>query len=172
MPQSLFEISEDMHALDDLLFELGGDVTDEKSAAAVEEFLKELAANLKGKADGYAGLITTMEKRAEVRKAEASRMSKRAAIDLNAAAFLKSKLKLVMEQHNLKKIETDRFRISIAGNGGLAPLTIYDEELLSDKFFIPQPDAIDKDAIRKAIGEGELVPGARIEERGTRLAIK
>lgn len=169
--QSLFDISEDMQALDDLLFEMGGDVTDEASMKTVEAFIAELKANFEAKADNYAALITTMQKRAQVRLEEAERLRQRANIDSKAADYLKAKLKMVMEEKGLKKLETARFRISVAGNGGLAPLKIYDESLIPQVYFDLVPH-INMQRIREAIDHEQDVPGADIEPRGTHLRIK
>jgi hypothetical protein len=160
-----------MQALDDLLFELGGDVTDEDSYKQVEAWIKELAEKLQDKADNYCALITTIEKRAQVRKEEADRLRKRAGIDEKAADFLRAKLKMVMETRGVAKIETERFRISIAKNGGKMPLVIQDESSIPGTYWIEQP-VLDKERLREALEQGEAVPGVLLGERGTSLRIK
>jgi hypothetical protein len=172
MPQSLFDISEDMIALDDLLVESGGDISDPKTAEAVEVWMKELASKFKEKADGYAALISMMFARAAMRKEEADRLARRAKVDTSAAKFLSDRLKKVMESQGIKKLETTRFRISVAGNGGLQPMNIYDDSLIPRTFFVPQPDALDAEKLRAALKAGEQVPGVAMLERGTHLSIR
>jgi hypothetical protein len=171
MSQTLLGISDDMQAMDDLLYERGGVVTDD-DLPVVEKWMKELEANFKDKADGYAALITIMRARADVRRAEAHRLMGRVKIDETGADWLQYRLKMVMEKLGIKKIETERYRISVAANGGKCPLVIYDEASLPGRFFIPSPDVIDRDAVRDALDAGEEVAGAKLGERGTSLRIK
>jgi len=51
------------------------------SFAALVEYVGELEQDLRGKVDNYAALITAMNARAEVRKAEADRLYHRAKVD-------------------------------------------------------------------------------------------
>ena len=70
------------------------------------------------------------------------------------------------------RVETSRFRVSIARNGGKAP--VYVTNNLSD---LPE-DCIrterkpDNETIRSRLEAGEVVPGCSIGERGTSLRIK
>ena len=172
--QSLMQISQDMLALDDLIAECGGDVSDPRVAEAIDAWVAELQGNMSGKVDGYAALITEMERRAEVRLAESARLAARARVDENAAKFLMMRLKTAMDFHGLKKIETDRFTVSVVNNGGKAPVVIDDPHAvpLPMTRTIPARVEPDKDRIRQALENGEAVPGCTLGERGTRLSIR
>jgi len=169
---TLLEISDDMQALDELLTECGGDLSDPKTMAAFQEFADQLYADFDNKADGYAALIMEMTKRAEVRRSEAERMRKRAEIDENNAHFLKSRLMYVMTERNLKKIETDRFRISVAKNGGKLPLIIENDDQVPDYYCYQPPLKPDVNKIREALDNGEKLQFARYGERGMHLKIR
>jgi hypothetical protein len=171
MPTTLLDISEDMIALDDLLTDSGGDITSPEVESAIDQWMQELDQNLQNKADGYCALIQEMRSRAEARKAEAKRLADRARIDAHNARFLKERLQYVFERHGIKRLETKRFKISVAKNGGKLPMTIYDEsQIPKDKqIVITVPD---QDAIRHALDADETVPGARLEERGSHLQIR
>lgn len=175
---TLIHISQDMDRLDDLLTELCGDVSDAADAAIVDEWFAELAEKLQDKADDYCALITIATNRAELRKAESKRLAELARLDQNKADFLKTRLKTVMETRGIGKLETERYRISVCGNGGPIPVTINPDLDPSDNPASPfvrtkTTYSFDIDAIRNALVAGESLGDlATLGERGTHLRIK
>ena len=174
MPRSLLQITQDMDALDELLSEVGGDVTDPRVEQTITEWFSTLESDMNAKCDNYAALIVEMEARAEVRKAEAKRLSDRARQDESSAAWLRTMLKAAFEARGMKKVETDRFKISVAANGGKAPLDIRcgtselpDWAKKTEVLVTP-----DKDEIRRRLDAGEKLEFATLMERGTRLSIR
>jgi len=163
-----------MDALDALLVEVEGDVTDPRVLEAVTAWFAELDADLKGKVDNYAALITTMEARSEVRAKEAERLARRAKADAASAQFLKDRLRTELEARGTQKVETDRYRVSVVENGGKLPLIIDQASLIPDGFLrvIPEQHVPDKDVIRCTLERGQAVPGAHLGERGKRLSIR
>ena len=172
MNRSLLDITDDMRALDQLLAEADGDISDEQVQQYVEQLLGELDTDFETKADNYAALITEMKFRATSRKAEADRLAARAKTDDQAAKFLSEKLKTVMQQRGMKKLETRRYRLSVAGNGGKRPLDVHVAAHQMPARFQKVEVTHNKDAIRDALEAGEEVEGAVLMERGTRLSIK
>ena len=171
MSRTLLDITEDLQALDDLLTETGGDVSGVE--ATVDAWLAELEQNLKGKVDNYAALITAMNARAEVRKAEADRLYHRAKVDVNNARFLRDRLKFALEQRGISKLETARYKVGVAKVGGSIPVIIPDVSALPSEFIrVTEVRDADKDAIRKALESGQQVPGAELGARGTCLSIR
>ncbi len=119
-------------------------------------------------------LIAEMSARAEVRKAEAKRLSELAAVDEKRARLLKERLKWFFETHNLKAVETARYRLSVAKNGGKAPLILNDgitPTQLPERFVKVSIDP-DTTAIREALEAGEQLDFATLGDRGTSLRIK
>jgi hypothetical protein len=167
----LFDITADLAALDDLLAEVGGDISNPDVAETVEAWFAELDTNLVEKVDGYAALITEMRHRAETRKAEAERLANRARIDDNAADWLAGLLRAALDARGLKKLETARYTVAVAGNGGKAPLVL-GEEIPADWLRTVSRTEPDKDRIRAALEAGQDLPFARIGDRGRRLAIR
>lgn len=171
MNRTLLDITEDLQALDDLLSEAGGDITGVE--ATVDAWLAELEQDLKGKVDNYAALITAMNARAEVRKAEADRLYHRAKVDAGNAKFLRERLKFAFEQRGISKLETARYKVGVSKVGGAIPVIIPDPTTVSTEFIrvteIREPD---KDAIRKALESGKEVSGATLGVRGTCLTIR
>jgi len=172
---TLFEISEDILALDMLLEETGGDISDPKVAAAVDAWFAELNENLCDKVDNYCAYIAELNARAAARREAMERLAKRVKTDENAAKSLKARLQMVFEQRNLapkgKPFETGRFRISLAGNGGPAPMTV-DSGQLPKEFWMQPPPVVDYDKVRKALEAGQKVPGAALMPRGQHLNIR
>ena len=173
MNRSLLDITDDLRALDQLLAEADGDISDPAVSEAVERWFAELDQDFDTKVDNYAALITEMKFRATSRKAEADRLAERARIDSGNAQWLADKLKAVMQQRGLKKLETRRYRLSVANNGGKLPLRLSTDNPkdLPAEYHRVTID-IDKAKVREALEAGVEVPHASFDERGTRLSIR
>jgi len=169
--RTLLDISDDMQALDDLLQEIGGDLSDPAVEAAVDAFFNELSTDMGNKVDNYAALITMIRGRAKIRKDEARRLTDRVRVDERAADALADRLKYVFEKRGIQKMETARFRVSVANNGGLAPLLIDDGAEIPEAYqrVVREPD---KTALRDALEKGVELDGVRLGQRGTSLRIK
>lgn len=166
--QSLWDITEDCLALHDILTDVEGDVSDEVALQAVDEWFAENEANLAAKADGYAALIQLFTARGKARKAEAQRMARLAEADENNARRLKSRMLWALDRLGLRRLDTDRFRLTVAGNGGKVPVEVLGD--VPDTYMIVSRRP-DMDAIRQALESGKEVPGARLGERGQHLRV-
>jgi hypothetical protein len=169
--RTMLDISEDLTALDDLLAECGGDISNPDVAAAVEQWFVELDMDFNRKADNYAALISEMRKRSEARFDESQRLAKRAAADDAAADWLASRLLSALVSRNVKRLETDRYAISVATNGGKAPLEI-NGDVPPEFVRVQTSEVVDREAIRTALEHGQSLPFARLLERGKRLTIR
>lgn len=169
--RSLFSISDDLEKLNELLDDCGDDTQQQE---LIQQWFEQLGSERDRKLDNYSALIVECTSRAAARKAEAQRLMELAASDENRAKLLKDRLKLFFQAHNLKTLDTARYRLAITKNGGKAPL-ILDESVpmtqLPEQF---QRVSIDPDttAIRDALERGEVLEWARLGERGTSLRIK
>ena len=119
-------------------------------------------------------MISEIEARAEVRIAEAKRLTELANSDKAKVRLLKERLKWFFALHNLKKVETARYKLSLAANGGKAPLVISDSILATDlpERFSRVTVEPNTTAIREALEAGEELDFARLGERGTSIRIK
>jgi hypothetical protein len=169
--RTLLEITEDLAALDDLLAEVGGDVSNPNVAEAIEDWMSELDSNLSTKADNYAALISELRLRAESRASEAERLARRAKADEASADFLQSRLLQAFEERGLRKVETERYTLSIVGNGGKAPL-ILDLDVPADWTRTVTKTEPDRERIRACLESGQALPFATLGERGRRLSIR
>jgi hypothetical protein len=158
-----------MVALDDLIQECGGNMEDPKIEEAISTWISEMQDDLDNKVDNYAAFITELKARSATRKAEADRLAARAKTDSNTATFLANRLKVALIELGIKKLETDRYRVSVAGNGGKQPLDIHGEVT---KEFTKTVELVDRTAIREALESGKELDFAILQERGNRLSIK
>lgn len=172
MSRTLYDITADMREIDHLLSTLDGDITDPAIDEAITEWLNEMDGDLKNKVDGYAAYITELLALAAARKDEAKRLSERAKVNENAAKHMKARLLWALQERGIDKVETLRYTVSVAKNGGVAPLDVQvGPEQLPPRFQKVTIDA-DNKAIRDAIAAGEEVEGATLMERGVSLRIK
>lgn len=174
--RSLNRISEDLLLLADLLTEMGGEIGEDEVGQAIERWFDEIGDERDRKLDNYCALMRELEQRAAVREAEAQRLLKLAEIDLNSVKRLKQRLKSFLELHELRKIETERFRLSVAQNGGKAPLEL-PEEWMANPAAAPERYhrrviELDREAIRADLEAGETIDGCTLRERGTHLRFK
>lgn len=173
--RTLWNIEEDMLALEELLDETGGDIS--ACEAAFDQFQAELSSDFNRKADGYAGYIAELNARSEARKEESDRLLKRSKIDGSLAAFLKSRLKQTMESLGKQKHETTRYKLSVCNAGGKPALRIADD-------FVRQPEKLpeefrqtvttikaDSEKIRAALDAGQSLPFASLADKTTYLRI-
>jgi hypothetical protein len=167
---SLYAITTELQSILDLV---DAGATDADTAAAIAEHEGALREALASKADSYAGLIRSLEVRADAREAEAKRMQALAGADTRLAERLRLALRDAMKATDTPKLETERFRLSVRANGGKLPVFVEDEAALPPVYRIPvYTERVDRDAVRDALERGEAVPGARLGERGSRLDIK
>lgn len=183
MSRTLFDLSDDLLALEDLLEAAGGELTPELDAAY--EALLGDRGTLTEKVDGYAALIADISFRAEGRKAEAKRLADLAKIDENKAKALKERLKLFFDRHGLKDLQTKLHRFSVVKNGGVRQLAFPDDFDPASLAPIYRAERVvvdvDKEALRRdlealeaaaQVGVGVDIDGIYLAERGTSLRIR
>lgn len=172
MTRTLFNITDDLLALEELLSEVGGDVSDEQAEEAIMQWLAEIGDDRNAKLDGYVTLIAEFEARAEMRRREAARIANRAKIDENNCERLKDRLKNFFQIMGYKTVETDYHRITLANNGGKQPLILTVPPSLLPKEFQKEIIEADKDKIRQALEGGAVLDFAELWDRGQSIRIK
>ena len=169
---SIFEIADEYRALDTMLEEVGGDVSDPAVSEYIDNLFTDLDDQLETKVEGYCRLIKEAEARSKARKEESDRLMNRSRTDANMAKGLKQRLQLAFDVMGIKKVETDRFRVSVATNGGKQPLVIFDSMVPPEYMKTTTNTVPDKDSIRSMLEGGKVVEFAELAERGRRLNIK
>jgi hypothetical protein len=169
---TLIEISRDLVQLEEQLEDLIDNP--EAQDEAIAEWLENIGdtnSQRDRKLDNYAGLIQELQARADARRTESQRLQKRSQIDENKVKALKANLQRFFQAHEIKTIETDRYRLTLAKNGGKAPM-ILDDVLGVD---IPEQFTyreIDRVAVREALDKGEVLDFARLGDRSYSMRIK
>ncbi len=170
--RTLLDITADLQALDDLLMDLGGDVTDPQVEAAVNEWMATLGEDLETKVDNYAALIREKELRAEAREKETHRLMQLAVRDHGSAKWLRSRLLQAFGALGIKKLKTARFNVSVVANGGPVALQIPDEAAVPEAYRLQPPTEPDREKIREALDCGASLSFASLGERGKHLSIR
>ena len=171
LTRTLFNISDDLEKLNELLDESGDDTQQQE---VINQWLLQLGEERDRKLDNYSALIVEMTSRAAARKAEAQRLLELAAADENRARLLKDRLKYFLETHKLKTVETPRYRLSVAKNGGKAPLVLKNglaPTQLPERFQKVNVEP-NNTAIREALEAGQVLDFAHLGDRGTSLRIR
>lgn len=170
--RTLYQIGTDMDALDDILLQLGGDLTDEEVDLAVQQWLTENENNLDKKLQAYCRLVKEKLARAEAKSQEAQDLQSAAAIDNNGAERMKTRLREFMESRGITKMQSGPFTISVVGNGGVQAMKLKAD--VNDLPPVYQRVEPNNEALRTALNEG--VPGiekyAELEPRGKHVRIK
>ena len=155
--QRLYQATEAAQELEAMLLEAQGDITELEGQF---DILTRTAESLPAAIDDVLSLVRDIEARAEAREAEAKRLKERAARDEKIAAWMKSQVLRVMQAEGMKKIETERWRATVAMPGGKPALEIVDE--VPEEFTTTVTKIIpDNERIRAALETGTL-PFARI----------
>jgi hypothetical protein len=173
---TLFEISDELAAIEELLTENGGDITDDAAGETLEAWFDQLTDARDAKIDDYCRLITMIRERAEARHREIMRLGALADTDENAIARLKTALLNFMTERGVTKLETPFHKLTIANNGGKAPLIVpdawRDDPASAPEQYHRKVVHLDTELIRADLAGGEEIPGCAIGERGTHLRIK
>lgn len=166
---NLYQITSELQAVIDGILE--GGIDSPEAQQALDEHLAGLDEALDQKAEDYAAVIMSLQARSDARAAEAKRIRELANADATVAQRLKERLKQAMETTGRVRIDTTRFRLTVANNGGKQPMLIEDESAIPPEFIVQVPE-VDKDAVRAALEAGRSVPGCTLVPRGTSLRIK
>lgn len=170
---TLLEISEDLLALEILIDDCTKDdgELDTTVATPLDEWFAQLMDDRDRKLDNYGALVREKLLRVKARKEEVERLSARIRADENQAKYLKQRMLEFFDRHNIKKLDTKRFKFSARGNGGLEPLDRPEDATTLPKEYQKIIVEADTDAIRKAIVSGVEVPGCSLKPRGRHLQI-
>ena len=111
------------------------------------------------KIEGYCQVIKELQGDFEKYKTEADRLMARMKTAKNGIDRMKETLLSFLKASKQNKVKVGTFCVSV---GTSEQTNIIDETLIPTEFKTPQPDKIDKSAIKKAIKNGEVIPGAEI----------
>jgi len=149
---SLYQLTDDFVQL------MEADGEDEVAMALVEL----LGMEIEKKSEGICKLIKVVESTAEQFKAEEKRIAERRKALENKAARIREYMRDRLLSANIDKVQAGTFKVSI---GMVGSCSIDDLSIIPPKFLtvVPEQYVPDKNAIKAAIKNGEVVPGAHIE---------
>lgn len=105
--RTLFQLSNDMAAIEDALWDNGGELTEELALA-----LQETELGMQKKVDGYNSLIRSLASKKEILKAEIDRLTKLMKTAENAEKRIKQHVSDNMEMFGIDKLEGAYCKIS------------------------------------------------------------
>ena len=176
--RTLFAITADLAALDQLLEERGGDVSDPAVLAAVESWYADLAAEEAAKLDGWCNWVRQLDMEAHAARVESAEYAKRAQAREATLRWAKARmLDHLLATGRTKAVTASGRTVAVQQNGGVLPLecsTFTQDHLANevDPRFVLTTLAIDTAAVRAAVDAGEQLPFARYGERGFQLRIR
>jgi hypothetical protein len=160
----LYQVVAELEAIEAELIECNGEASPE-----LIERLDAMEGSLPDRAEAYAAVIQRLTRSGEAAQAESRRLYDLGKARINAAARMKSYLKSVLERLNLSRLETDRFRLSIAKNA--RPSIAWGGEWSElPREFRRTKVELDGDKALQALKDGALPEGFFVEQ-GTHLRI-
>ena len=142
---------------------------EELDPQTIRDTLEGIEGEIGDKAEAYAIMINELLAKADRIDKEVARLDGWVDSLRNNAASMKNILMDTLDVLGVKKIETEHFRIGIAGNGGKKPLRITGD--VPESYTVLKPE-IDTARIRDELEKGEELPFAHLEERGRHLSIR
>ena len=112
------------------------------------------------KVEGYCQVLKELQADLDKFKAESDRLAARMKTTKNGIDRMKESLLVFLKASGQSKVKAGTFTVSI---GTSKQTNIVDESLIPSEFKIPQPDKIDKTAIKKVIESGDIVSGAELQ---------
>lgn len=168
---TLYGISKEMIAMEELWEMAIDEETGEiKDAALLEELQQGIETTLKEKSADIVKYYKNRDSLIESIDKEIKRLQELKKIGEKKQDSFKNYIKMCMEKMGVKKIETSNGNISLRKTP--ESVELIDEEIIPEKFKTTiQLEKISKTDIKKALQEGEEVPGATLK-RGMSINIK
>ncbi len=171
---TLYEIRTEYRALidemDALFIKLEADYMEKPEAAGITEEMNQLnermainVADFAEKAEAYAAVVREKEARSEALLQEATRMTRLAKAEQNKADYLKARLAESLKEQGYEKLDLPRFCLSFRSSQAVEVL---DKDSLPTGYLrIKTVSEPDKTALKNALKQGAVIPGAALVER-------
>lgn len=167
----LYDIAADYRRLQDMLDAAD---TPEEMRQTLIDTLESLSGDFEDKVENMAALIAEYKATIEGCRTEIARLTGKAARAENAIDSIKKYIMAEMQFAGIKKVNAGTWNITIAKNGGKAPI-VWDDDIepedLPEKYRSISYK-IDTAAVRDALEAGEALDFAKLGERGESLRIK
>lgn len=157
---TLYEMTDSVRQLFSLLE--SGEIDEQTYSDTVE------AIGTEEKLEGYCQIIKQLKAEADMFKDEENRLANRRKALENNADKMRTAVLEYMAATGESKARAGTFSISISQSQSVE---ITDEDAIPPMYRTPQPDKVDKTAIKKALTNGETIAGAQLVS-GSRLTIR
>jgi len=180
---TLYDITENMKALEDLIAESCDQETGEIPANVndiIEQWFQQADGELSTKLEAIGRLVRNWESDAEQFAAEAKRLAAKKSATENRAKRTKEWAKFCLESAGITKQAAGVFTFAIQKNGGKKPLAwVKDGAVVAELDATELPAeyqkitvSADTEAIREVLENGGELEFARLTEPGTHLRIR
>ena len=140
--------------------------------AEIADALNSVESDIEDKVKNGIGLIQTLKRRAENYDAEIKRLSSLKKATENNVERIQNNYLDNLRRIGKSKVVTPIGTMTLAKSGGKRKMVIDDESLVPAEFKTTRyEEVIDKEQLRLALEEGEVIDGAHLEERGQYLKI-
>ena len=162
-----------LHELTGVFVELWEKILDDEIFEEdIKEILPSLDDELTQKCENGIGILVNLQSHVDAMKAEETRLKMRRVVLEKKIASIKDYYLENLRAINKKKVLTNLGTMTVAKAGGKLPLKIDDESAIPQEFFNQRTVyELDKEKLRTAIEDGEVIKGAHLEERGSYLKI-
>lgn len=158
MTLSLYDLSDEVLALDDLAAMDEGEWTDEH-----QQLADELMDRLVVKADSFGGFVRNLEARADACSAEIQRLQARKKSAEARIDWMKRYALSALTRMGRPRIEGELFTIAIQNNPPKVEVDVLPGQLPSAFVrVIPEVLEVNKSELAKALKGGEEIPGCRL----------
>ena len=151
---TLYKIEQDALALEQLIYEAGGEV-----CPALETFMEEVQKNLEVKVDAYNAVIERMELSSDLMKSKSRQYGVVAQTMANTAERLKDRIKASMLALGKEEITGEDIRFKLSNT---KPALVLEEKIDSAYMMQITETVPDKERIRAALVDGFAVTGAQL----------
>lgn len=155
----LYDLETEYAEIMDMIDAADGEITDE-----IEARLSTLDGDLVTLVDALACMAREREWDAEMYAAEAKRQAERAQRAKHGAARIRDAIGRAMDRFGKTQVKGARFSVARVET---APAVVIDDEGRIPPEFFRQSVSVDKTALKKALSEGQEVPGVRLERGKT-----
>ena len=124
--------------------------------------VEEIEASIRDKLLAIARVVKNLEAEETALKDEEARLYAKRKARTNRIASLKEYAEIAMISAGLRDVQDSVFKVSIQKNPPY--VFIPDERLIPAEYWIPQPDKLNKTAIKAALKDGQEVGGAELKQ--------
>lgn len=167
----LYEIAADYRRLADML---EASETPEDMRQVLTDTLESIAGDFEDKAENMAALIAENTETISACNNQIARLKDKAARLEAQNTSIKNYMMAEMKYAGIKKVNAGVWQVSVARNGGKAPI-IWDDNIEPENLpseYTRTSIQINKDAVRESLEAGETLAFAKLGERGESLRIK